>query len=147
MRENGIKVLFYPVARYTTHVNFQQSNRPCGYVSQNKKFISEQRHVYGSMTEVSVLANRIAIGYSISFPVLEAYILTFRKWLQRHRQATEKEDSNGSGLDKDGGLCFTFPSLRIVLRDKDYSGLKDQIRIVILNMKPVDCFLHVSGNN
>lgn len=81
LMEEKVIFEFHSEARYTTDVIFQQSSRPAGCISENKKCFSWKQHLYGIKTEVSVLLNGIAIGCSDTFPGFKTDNSSFEKEL------------------------------------------------------------------
>jgi len=87
----------YKFALYATDVTFQNANRPGGNHDQAKEFYSNKHKLYGCKTEVSVLPNGVAIGFTEHYPGSVPDLVIFRKnigWRQDALAKTEEEAAN-----------------------------------------------------
>lgn len=135
MNEKNILFKYYFEARYATNLIFQQSNRPCENVRENRLYYSGKHHLYGLKTEISVPPNGIAIGSSNTYPGLMADITIFEKQLAIHRLWTEKNDEENVDLENCGELHLKYTNNWAILLDKGCFEIQATIRAVISEKK------------
>lgn len=144
LREDNVSFSNYPEARYATDVIFQQSNRPSGTLSEGRVFFSGKHHMYGFKTEVSVLPNGLAIGYTKWKPGSTSDIEIFRNNQRWHNLQSRKTEEELRIFRDAGELHETYPNNWAIICDKGYTGLSRNIRAIIPVRKPANGWLTVA---
>ena len=130
----------YGMARYATDVTFQQTNRLRGNIQESKAYFSEKHKLYGFKTEVSVLANGLAVGCSRHYTGSTADIDIFYQNLAWHKTQLRKSVDERIIPDV-GPAADKYPRYWAVLMDKGYQGAAESIRAITPVKNPRACEL------
>ena len=115
--------------RYAVDVNFQQSNRPSGSVSEGKRYFSGKHNLYGYKVEASVLLTGLAIGCTENYPGSVSDLEIFRRNRPFHEEAS-KRGARDLRYTDGGRLSEFMDDYWAILADKGYQGAAEDLRVV-----------------